>query len=146
MIDVERRRMIRAPAATIKAVLNDIEHVQRLMPRVEKVEVQGQTENRARLAIHVRAGPLGSRRLDGEARLLDDGLRFVMVRPAQIDSRWVVRERGDVNEVIAYLSIDLSGLLGSLGRWLPRRVIEARIGDELDASLQALDELSHGER
>lgn len=143
MIDVERRRMIGAPASKIKALLDDIEHLERLLPRVEKVEVQGKTENRARLAVSLRAGRLGLRRLEGEARMLENGLRFVVVRPAQIDARWTIRERGATSEVTAHLSVDPTGLLGSLGRFLPRRALEARLSQELDASLQALEDLSH---
>lgn len=141
MIDVERRRTIRVPAQMVRAILVDVEHMQQLMPRVERVEVRGNTDNRARLALDFRTGRFGTQRIEGEARMLHDGLRFVAVRPAQIDARWSVQERGDATEVIARLTIDIGGLLGSVGRFVPRALLEQRMAKELDASLDALERL-----
>ena len=141
MIDVERRKTIHAPASAVKTALIDVEHLQRLLPMAERVEVRGSDGNRARLAITLRVGKLGLQRVDGEARILENGLRFVAVQPMQIDSRWTVQERGETSEVTAHLSIDLDRMLGSLGRFLPRRMIEQRIAHELEASLQALEGL-----
>ena len=141
MIEVERRRTILAPAPVVRAILVDVENLQQLMPRVEHVEVRGNTDNGARLALDFRGGPIGTQRIEGEARILDDGLRFVAVRPAQIDARWSVQERGGTTEVTARLTIDPGGMLGSLGRFVPRALIEQRLAKELDASLQALEEL-----
>ena len=143
MIDVEQRKTIRAPAATVKAVLADLEHLQRLLPRAERVEVQARTENRARLAITLRAGRL-VQRIEGEARILENGLRFVAVQPAEVDARWTVEERGGACEVTARLAIDPGQMLGPLGRFLPQRMIVERIGQELEASLRALEGLVRG--
>ena len=141
MIDVERRKMIGTPASRIKAALADVKNLQHLLPQAERVEVQGSNEHRARLTISLRAGKLGLQRLDGEARILPNGLRFVAVRPAQIDASWTFREQGEASEVTAHLSIEPGGMFGPLGRWIPRRIIEQRIGQEIEASLQALEEL-----
>ena len=141
MIDVARRKMIGAPASRIKAVLVDVKNLQRLLPQAERVEIQGSNENRARVTISLRAGKLGLQRLDGEARILENGLRFVAVRPVQVDARWTVQERGATSEVTAHLSIEPGSMLGSFGRWIPRRLVEQRIGQELEASLQALESL-----
>ncbi len=141
MIEVERRRTILAPAPVVRAILVDVEHLQQLMPRVEHVEVRGNTDKGARLALDFKGGPIGTQRIEGEARILDDGLRFVAVRPAQIDARWSVQERGGTTEVTARLTIDPAGMLGSLGRFVPRALIEQRLAKELDASLQALEQL-----
>jgi carbon monoxide dehydrogenase subunit G len=146
MIKVERRRTVAAPGRVIRAILTDVEHMPQLMPRVERVEVRGATDNRARLALDVRAGHFGTQRVEGETRILDDGLRFVAVRPAQIDAHWTVQERGESSEVIARLTIDTSALLGPLDRLVPRMLIEGRIARELDASLDALERLVSGAR
>jgi carbon monoxide dehydrogenase subunit G len=141
MIAVERRRRIQAPAQVIRAVLIDVEHMQQLMPRVQRVDVRGHTDDRARLAIDLRTSRFGTLRIEGEARMLDDGLRFVAVRPAQIDVRWSVQERGEGTEVMARLVIDFGSLLGPIGRFVPRTLIEQRIAKDLDASLGALEQL-----
>lgn len=142
MIKVERRRTIQASAQTIRAILIDIDNMQQLMPRIEHVEVRGSTDNRARLALNFRTRRFGTLRIEGEARILDDGMRFVAVRPAQIDVRWSVQQRGEASEVIGNLTIDTSVLLGPLDRFVPRAMIEQRIGKELDASLDALEQLA----
>ncbi len=141
MIEVERRRTILAPVPVVRAILVDVEHLQQLMPRVEHVEVRGNTDKGARLALDFKGGPIGTQRIEGEARILDDGLRFVAVRPAQIDARWSVQERGGTTEVTARLTIDPGGMLGSLGRFVPRALIEQRLAKELDGSLDALEQL-----
>lgn len=141
MIDVRRRRMISAPGSAVRAALTDLANLQRLLPRAERVEIQGSTDTRARVVLDFRAGRFGSRRVEGEARISPDGLRFVAVWPAQIDARWVIQEHGDTCEVTAGLAIEPGGLAGSFGRFLPRRLIEQRIGGELEASLDALEAL-----
>ena len=141
MIEVERRRTILAPASEVRAILVDVENLQQLMPRVEHVEVRGNTDNGARLALDFKGGPIGTQRVEGEARILEDGLRFVAVRPVQIDARWSVQERGGMTEVTARLMIDPGGMLGPLGRFVPRALIEQRLAKELDASMDALEQL-----
>lgn len=142
MIKVERRRTILAPAQTIRALLIDIESMPKLMPRIDNVEVRGSTDNRARLALNFRTRRFGTQRIEGEARILDDGLRFVAVRPAQIDVRWSVQQHGEGSDVTATLTIDTGILLGPLDRFVPRAMIEQRIGKEIDASLDALEQLA----
>ena len=63
------------------------------------------------------------------------------VRPVQIDARWSVQERGGTTEVTARLMIDPGGMLGPLGRFVPRALIEQRLAKELDASMDALEQL-----
>lgn len=140
MIEVERRRTIAAPADAVKAVLTDVEQLQRLLPRVERVEVFGSTGNRARLVLTVRFRRLGPQRIEGEARILDNGLRFVAVQPAQIDARWTLQSRGDATEVAAHWSIEPGRMLRTVTRLMPRRLLEERIGREVEGSLQALEE------
>lgn len=141
MIDVERRRTIAAPASVVRSLLIDVEQMSRLMPRISSVEVRGSTDNRARMALNFRTSRFGTQHIEGEARILDDGLRFVAVRPAQIDARWIVQGRGAGSEVTARLTIDTAALLGPIDRFVPRALIENRIGKELDASLDALEQL-----
>ncbi len=138
MYEVERRRAIAAPPDKVKAALRDVDHLNRILPQAEKVEVRGVTADRARVMVALRAGLVGLQRVDGEARFLPNGLRFVAVQPMQVDAQWTVEPRGEASEVIAYLRIQPGGLLQSFGRFLPRRPIENQIGQELDASLQAL--------
>lgn len=141
MIEVIRRRVVGASAQVVKDVILDLEHLGRLLPRAEKVEVQGGNENRARVTISVRAGPLGLQRIDGEARVLPDGLRFIAVRPVQLDTQWTIRERGDQSEVSIRFAADPVGPLGALGRFVPRRIVEHRIAQELDRTLDVLETL-----
>src|ERR671932_437013 len=138
MYEVERRRTIAAPPDKVKAALRDVEHLNRLLPQAEKVEVRGVTADRARVMVALRIAPMGLQRVDGEARFLPNGLRFVAVHPMQVDAQWMVEPNGEGSEVTAYLRIQPGGLLQSFGRFLPRRPIENQIGQELDASLQAL--------
>ncbi len=141
MIEVIRRRTVSASPQVVKAVLLDLEHLGRLLPRAEKVEVHGGTENRARVVITVRAGALGARRIDGEARVLPDGLRFVAVRPVQVDVQWTIQQRGDHSEVSIRFTADPAGPLGQLSRFVPRGIVEHRIAQELDRTLDALETL-----
>ncbi len=141
MFEVERRKTIAAPPDKVKAVLADVEHLDRLLPQAENVEVRGITPDRARVTIALRAGKLGLQRFDGEARILPNGLRFVAVQPTQVDARWTVEARGEGSEVVAHLLIRPGGMLQSFSRFLPRRPIEEKLGQELDTSLQALDQI-----
>ena len=141
MFEVERRRMIAAPVDVVKAVLVDVENMRLLMPQAERVEVRGSTAERARVTIGLRLGRMGLRTVEGEARVLPNGMRFVAVQPAQIDSRWTVTPRGDSTEVTAQLTFEPGGMLGTFGRFLPRRIVEDQIGRELEASLLALERL-----
>jgi carbon monoxide dehydrogenase subunit G len=138
MFQVERRKLIAASPDVVKAALVDLEQMQRLFPQAERVEVRGATVERARVTVTVRAGRLGTQHIDGEARILPNGVRFVAVRPIQIDSRWTVEARGDKSEVTASLTIELGGPLAALGRLAPRTLVERRIGRELDEALDTL--------
>jgi carbon monoxide dehydrogenase subunit G len=138
MYEVERHRIVAAPPDKVKAALQDVEHLNRLLPQAEKVEVRGVTADRARVMLALRIGPMGLQRVDGEARFLPNGVRFVAVHPMQVDARWTVEPKGEGSEVTAYLRVQPGGLLQSFGRFLPRRPVENQIGQELDASLQAL--------
>lgn len=142
MIDTQRKRLIAAPAGVIRDILVDATRMPQLMPRVEQVEVQGATAERARITLSFRLGKLGLQRVTGEARMLEDGMRFVAVSPVQVDAHWTVQARGDATEVIARLRIDLSKMLGALSRFVPRRLVEQRIGQELETSLDALERLA----
>jgi carbon monoxide dehydrogenase subunit G len=138
MFQVERRKLIAAPPDVVKAALADLEQMQRLFPQAERVEVRGATAERARVTVTVRVGRLGTQHIDGEARILSNGVRFVAVRPIQIDSRWTVEARGDQSEVTASLTIELGGPLAALGRLAPHALVERRIGRELDEALDTL--------
>jgi carbon monoxide dehydrogenase subunit G len=138
MINVERKRTFAVPAERIRAVLADVEQMNRLMPRAERVEVLARNENRARLQLLFRIGKLPLQRIEGEARLLDDGVRFVAVHPFQIDARYQVLARGESSEVTARLGTEIPRALASFARFIPQRRIEERIGVELDAALDAL--------
>lgn len=141
MIQVERRKTIAAPVDVVKAALSDVEHLDRLLRRVERVEVQGSTAERARVTLALRTSRFGVMRIDGEARLLPNGTRFVAVKPLQIDSRWTVEARGDATEVTAQLAIELAPILGAFARFVPARMVESKLSQELDESLQALERL-----
>jgi carbon monoxide dehydrogenase subunit G len=141
MFEAERRRIIAAPVDVVKAALVDVENMRLLMPQAERVEVRGSTPERARVTIGLRLGRLGLHTVEGEARVLPNGMRFVAVQPAQIDGRWTVAPRGDSTEVTARLTFEPGGMLGTFGRFLPRGVVEDQIGRELDASLTALERL-----
>ncbi len=142
MIDTQRKRVISAPAGVIRGILVDATRIPQLMPRVEQVEVQGATAKRARITLSFRLGKLGIQRVTGEARMLEDGMRFVAVSPVQVDAHWTAHARGDATEVIARLRIDLSKVLGAFSRFVPRRLVEQRIGQELETSLDALERLA----
>jgi carbon monoxide dehydrogenase subunit G len=138
MYEVERRKIIAAPLEKVKAALLDVEHLGRLLPQAERVEVRGVTADRARVTVALRTGRVGVQRVDGEARFLPNGLRFVAVHPMQVDAQWTVAPKGEQSEVTAHLRIQPGGLFQSFGRFLPRGPIENQIGQELEASLQAL--------
>lgn len=141
MITVERKRTIQAPASQIQAILSDIEQLPRLMPRAERVEVITRNENRARVALLFRIGPLPPQRIEGEARLLDDGVRFIAVTPMQIDARFFVQPRGDSTEVIARLGTEIPKPLQPFARLLPHRMIEEKVARDLELTLDALEEI-----
>lgn len=138
MIIVERRRTFAAPAEQVRAVLSDVAQMNRLVPRAERVEVLAQNESRARMVLIFRLSVLPPQRIEGEARLLEDGVRFVAVRPFQIDARYQVQARGEGCEVVARLGTEIPRALASVARFIPQRRIEERIGAELDAALDAL--------
>jgi carbon monoxide dehydrogenase subunit G len=140
-VTVERKRAFRAPAGRVVAALQDQANLQALMPRVERVDVLARGDRRARLALHMRLGRLGSMRVEGEARELDDGTRFISVQPMELDSRFQVTARGDESDVVARLSFQLPRQLEAVARWVPQRMIRERVARELDAALDALEDL-----
>ncbi len=138
MFIVERKRSIDQPAERIKAIVADPAQLSRLMPRAERVEVLDRSENRARVAVVVRLGKLGAQRVEGEARLLDDGVRFVAVQPLQIDVRWTIVPRDQTTDVVVRLAAEAPAKLAAMARFIPQRMIEERIGVELESALTAL--------
>ncbi len=138
MFTVERKRSFDVPAERIRAVLTDVEQLSQVMPRTEKVEVLARGENRARVAVVVRLGKLGTQRVEGEARISDDGMRFVAVQPMQIDVRWIVVPREAATDVVVRLITELPKAFASMARLIPQRMIEERIGAELEAALTGL--------
>lgn len=138
MINVERKRTFAVPAERIRAVLSDVDQLGRLIPRADRVEVLARNEQRARIMLLFRLGKLPLQRIEGEARLLEDGVRFVAVQPFQIDARYQVLARGESCEVVARLGTEIPKALASFARFIPQRRIEERIGVELENALDAL--------
>lgn len=138
MFTVERKRSFDQTAERIRAIVADPDQLGRLMPRAERVEVLARSENRARVAVVVRLGKLGTQRVEGEARLLDDGVRFVAVQPIQIDVRWTISARAEGTEVSVRLAAEVPPKLAPMARFIPQRMIEERIGVELEGALAAL--------
>ena len=139
MFTAERKRFVAVPAERVRAVLGDIRYLPRLIPHTDHVEVQAQCEERARVALTLRIKGLGSQRVEGEARIVPDGVRFVAVRPMEIDARWIVVPRDNGAEVRARLTTEVPKPLQSIARLIPRRLIEERVGTELEAALDALE-------
>lgn len=142
MITVERKRNIDLPAERVRAVLSDIEQLQRLMPRADRVDVLSRNENRARIAVLLRLGKFGTQRVEGEARMLEDGVRFVAVQPMEIDARWTIVAADEGSEAIVRVMTEVPRMLGRFARLIPQRMIEERIGTELEAALEALEAAS----
>lgn len=138
MINVERKRTFAVPAEQVRTVLQDVDQLKRLIPRAERVEVIARNESRARIALSFRVGVLPLQRIEGEARLLEDGVRFVAVQPFQIDARYLVLPRGESTEVVARLGTEIPRALASFARFIPQRRIEERVGVELEDALDAL--------
>ncbi len=145
MIVVERKRLIAAPAEQVRAVLADVDRLARVLPRVDRAEVLARSENRARLAIVVRLGRLGAQRIEGEARLLENGLRFVAVEPLQLDARWTVQSREAQSDVSAQIAFELPRRLAAMTRLIPQRLIVERVGAELESALERLESLAQQE-
>ncbi|GAC1538449.1 MAG: hypothetical protein NVS2B7_09430 [Herpetosiphon sp.] len=139
---IERRRQIPAPPEQVLKIISDPEQLSRLMPRAEQVEIVPRPEGRARVSITMRAGPLGRRRIDGEARPLPDGLRFIAVVPVEIDMQITVKAAESGSEVTSRLDINLAKLLGPLARLMPKTVLDREVGQQLDDSLNALEQLA----
>jgi carbon monoxide dehydrogenase subunit G len=142
MITVERRRVIAASPDTIKAVLSDVEHIQQLLPWADHVEVGPVNDGRARVTIAIKAGRFGTQRISGEARATPDGMRFVAVRPFETDARWIVQAREGGTEVANRLQIDPGGMFRTVLRFVPQRVIENRLGRELETALDLVERLA----
>jgi carbon monoxide dehydrogenase subunit G len=138
MFTVERKRSFDVPAERIRAVLTDVERLSQVMPRAEKVEVLARGENRARVAVVVRLGKFGTQRVEGEARISEDGVRFVAVQPMQIDVRWTIVPREAATDVIVRLNTEVPKAFGTMARLIPQRMIEERIGVELEGALTGL--------
>lgn len=138
MINVERKRTFAVPAERVRAVLQDVDQLNRLIPRADRVEIIARNESRARIALSFRVGMLPLQRIEGEARLLEDGVRFVAVQPVQIDARYQVLPRGESAEVIVRLATEIPKALASFARFIPQRRIEERVGVELEDALDAL--------
>lgn len=138
MINVERKRTFAVAAEQVRVVLQDVDQLKRLIPRAERVEVLARNESRARIALSFRLGVLPLQRVEGEARLLEDGVRFVAVQPLQIDARYQLVPRGESTEVTVRLGTEIPKALASFARLIPQRRIEERVGLELEDALDAL--------
>lgn len=141
MITVESKRTLRAPVDRVRAVLADVDHLERLMPRAERIEITSRNENRARIALFLRFSKIPAQRVEGEARVLEDGVRFIAVQPMQIDARYLVQPRDGATDVVARLATEIPKALAPFARLIPQRMIEERVQRELDASLDALQAL-----
>jgi ligand-binding SRPBCC domain-containing protein len=142
MFTVERKRTIDLPAERVRAVVSDVDQIQRLIPRAERVEVLARNENRVRLAITLRLGKFGVQRVEGEARVLEDGVRFVAVQPMDIDARWIIVPANTSTEAVIRVITEVPKMLGAFVRFIPQRMIEERVGAELETVLNALETAS----
>lgn len=132
-MNIERKGTLAAPPEAVLAVLNNVDNLQLIVPRAERVDVLQRGEGRARIAVTALR-----QRIEGEARLLDDGLRFVAVVPVELDVRWTVRAHGDGSEITLRVDVDLGKRFGAFASMLSSSIIGRQVGVELDASLDAL--------
>lgn len=134
----ERRRDVAIAPTQLIALLTNIDQLGQIVPRAERVEVLQRNEARARLAVTVRVPRLGAQRVEGEARFLEDGLRFIAVTPTQIDIRWTARPSATGSEIVLRLEADLAKFLGPLARFVPNQLVDRQVGEELEAAIDAL--------
>lgn len=137
---IQRTRSIAAPPTTVIALLHDLNEIARWAPAQIQIEVGEPSGDAVPLAANIPLGPLGQRRFEGEAHLLADGLRCVATSPIALDLRWAVTEQGAHSLVTASAEADLEPMLGPVARAVPDALIDRVVGQQLDTSLDALEQ------
>jgi carbon monoxide dehydrogenase subunit G len=135
----ERRRVIRATPDQIFALLADPQHLARLMPRVERVEVLQRRPNSASVRTSMALGPLGNLSTEGEVAWIEGReLLFSAQRPVGVETRWKLLPDPAGTLLTASMAIDLAPMLGPLAAFIPAESVAAMLGPDLEAALAAI--------
>jgi carbon monoxide dehydrogenase subunit G len=143
MVYVDRRNFIKsATPEAVATLLFDAESLIRVLPRMRKAELFDHHEDGARLVFYLSLGNLlGTHRFDGMlARVGSNEVRFFMPRQRTAEIRWIIDPDVEGVYLRVAMSLELAALLGPMSHFLPRRMVEDMIANEID---QAFQELSH---
>jgi carbon monoxide dehydrogenase subunit G len=133
-----------APADRVRAVLSDPQQLQQAMPGVKDVQILSRTDDQARVAIETGLTLPGADRVEGDAFITPEGMRFTAAQPMPLALHLAAVPHGNGSEVTARIESELPPGLGMMARFIPQRVIEERVGAELDRALERLERVVQG--
>jgi carbon monoxide dehydrogenase subunit G len=128
-----------APVDQVRAVLSDPQQLQQAMPGVKSVDILSRTDHQARVAITTSLTMPGAVRVEGDAFITQEGIRFTAAQPMPLSLDLAAVPQGDGSQVTARIESELPPGLGAMARFIPQRVIEERVGAELDRALERLE-------
>lgn len=144
MIEVQRSRTMNVPAERVREILADPQQLQHALPGVRSVTLLSRNGDQGRVAIETGMTLPGMERVEGDALITPEGMRFSAQQPMpmSIDMRAVPSGAG--SEVTAQLAMELPPGLGMMARFLPQDLIDQRAGAELDRALEQLERVAQG--
>lgn len=141
MITVKRRSYIEgATPEEVFTALSDPKGIERLLPRMRKVELLSRRANCARLVTHMAIGGMfGTIRCEGDLHWIEPHeIVFKVAKPLPVETRWSLAQAPRGTELNATMSLDLKPLLGGMAKFVPNDAVADMIGKELDSALKEM--------
>jgi carbon monoxide dehydrogenase subunit G len=138
-IVLERSRTFAASPEQVYAVLADPNGLERLLPRVSRVQMQSTGAQSANLTTWMRFPVAGEVRTEGELHW--EAPKEVVYRSKStlpVMARWAITPLATGSQLTATLDLDLVPLLGPMAAFVPEHAVKDVMARELDKALDAV--------
>lgn len=108
------------------AALSDRQGLKSLMPRMQKIEFLGGSDNSETVVMHIGiGGGFGTIRCEGTLGWVEGReVTFNVKYPLPVEVRWVMSQAVKGTDMDITLELDLEPMLGKMARFVPRQMVE----------------------
>ncbi len=141
MIRVDRRKYIEAATPEyVFAALSDPQGIERLLPRMRKVEIRSRSGNSAHVVTHMAIGGIfGTIPCEGQLQWVEPHeIIFRVKKPLPVEVHWKLAHAVDGTDLQVDMLLDLAPLLGPMAAFVPTQSVIDMIGKELDHALKEM--------
>jgi hypothetical protein len=127
----------------ISALIFNEESLTYMLPRMRKAELNYYAQDLAYLTMYLSLGSLlGTHRFDGYLRrTTSHEIAFQVPNQKTAEIRWLIQPDEYGLDLRVVLSLDPAPLLGAMSFFLPKTLIEDRIGREMEHAFQSVSDI-----